>query len=151
MRRTIRDEGFTLIELLVVVVIIGILVAIAVPVYQRYSRNAWEKSVVSDIRGAITAVEQFRADHNAYPNTASLQPDDFFLEQYPSGPATTTKVTLSDSVMLTIWVNWPAGTSYRICARNAAGGYRRFLYDSVEGGSIRVRTVTNASVCAYTP
>ena len=65
-----NDEGFTLIELLVVVVIIGVLVAIAVPVYLNYRQGAADKSAQSDVRGAISAVEQYYTSNgNAYPAT----------------------------------------------------------------------------------
>src|SRR4051812_41345275 len=63
------DRGFTLIELLVVVVIIGVLVAIAVPTYLNYRKGAENKSAQSDVRSAITAVEQFYSDNNALPAT----------------------------------------------------------------------------------
>src|SRR4029079_5418028 len=59
------DRGFTMIELLVVVVIIGILVAIAVPVYLNYRKGAANKSAASDVRGAMTAVEQFYTDNGS--------------------------------------------------------------------------------------
>src|SRR3954449_898048 len=63
-----QDEGFTLIELLVVVVIIGVLVAIAVPVYLNYRQGAADKSAQSDVRGAVSAVEQYYTDNgNSYP------------------------------------------------------------------------------------
>ena len=62
------DRGFTLIELLVVVVIIGVLVAIAIPVYLNYRKGAANKSAQSDVRGAITAIEQYYTDNgNTYP------------------------------------------------------------------------------------
>jgi prepilin-type N-terminal cleavage/methylation domain-containing protein len=64
-----EDRGFTLIELLVVVVIIGILVAIAIPLYLNYKNGAENKSVQSDLRNAAPLVEQAFADAtpNAYP------------------------------------------------------------------------------------
>src|SRR3712207_9110898 len=64
------DEGFTLIELLVVVVIIGVLVAIAVPVYLNYRQGAADKSAQSDVRGAVSAIEQYYTNNgNKYPRS----------------------------------------------------------------------------------
>ena len=64
-RRT--DEGFTLIELLVVIIIIGILAAIAIPLFLSQRKQATEASMKSDLRTVANEMETYYVDNSAYP------------------------------------------------------------------------------------
>jgi type IV pilus assembly protein PilA len=145
-----QDEGFTLIELLVVVVIIGVLVAIAVPVYLNYRQGAADKSAQSDVRGAVSAVEQYYTDNtNKYPaGTIANQKTSFPL------PGTNPiQVTLSDNTELTYVAVAGTGTaantagSYLLCATNSGGTGKIYLYDSSKGGSVKAASVS-INTCA---
>jgi prepilin-type N-terminal cleavage/methylation domain-containing protein len=56
-----KDEGFTLVELMVVVLIIGILVAIAIPVFNSASAAARTKTCIANLRTLDGAVQQWKA------------------------------------------------------------------------------------------
>jgi type IV pilus assembly protein PilA len=60
------QAGFTLIELLVVIIIIGILLAIAIPSYIKFRDRANRSAAQANVRAAIPAVEAYYADNSTY-------------------------------------------------------------------------------------
>lgn len=98
LRRSCReDKGFTLIELLIVLAIIGILVAIGIPVYNTTMQNAAKKAHDSNLRMIDSAVQQFLAGQNDYPTEIGDLKTKGYMDEIPEIPALITSDLLKDT------------------------------------------------------
>ncbi len=85
-----KQEGFTLIELMVVILIIGILVAIAVPVFFAAQSNAQAGACKDNLRTIDSAIMQYSAANSGvYPAGSAELEGTYIRAPFPTCKAAT--------------------------------------------------------------
>jgi len=97
--RRSAPRGFTLIELLIVITIIGILVTLAQPSYQRAVTSAKEAALKENLFILRDVLDQYFADNSKYPASLQDLAEKGYIRRVPRDPVTGSAET---------WVGVPA-------------------------------------------
>ena len=121
-----REGGFTLIELLVVIIIIGILAAIAIPVFLNQRKKGYEASMKSDLRTVANEMETYFTDAQVYPAALTGTAPSVVV-----GTGGNT-VTLSAGNAVSVAASGPNGFCLSATSSKVTG--KTWYYNSIGGG-----------------
>jgi type IV pilus assembly protein PilA len=119
LERRRADDGFTLIELLAVILIMGILIAIAIPIYLEQRAKGYEGAAESDIGNLAEFEEIYLNDADTYGTIAEIE-------------AAEPTLKVSSGVTLSV-VRYDSSLGYCLSATHAEIS-QTYYYDSQGGG-----------------
>ncbi len=116
MRKLMSKKGFTLVELMIVVVIMGILVAVAVPVYGAVTKNAQKKACDSNIR-------IIKENLSSYQMTGGVDGGQLTWDQMATANTNSTFIALFDGNKLPTCPTDNKGYSFDVSQANGFAVY----------------------------
>ena len=134
-RRAKGEKGFTLVELLVVVIIIGILSAVAVPIYLNQRKAAWNSTIQSDVKNASLVVETaMTANNGKFDNgwAGTYSPGKAKLGTSDQERTSDQEITVSKDVTIVI-AKGADSNNYTITGTDSNSGTKQYTYDSANG------------------
>lgn len=174
---TERESGFTLIELLVVILIIGILAAIAIPMFLNQRKAAADASLKSDMKNMATAIETWQAQTRktakqmepglvnwnivlrdgdarfmgSVASTSTFHPSDFDPPTLSDGVAIGVTATQAIQGNLNGYciVGNVEGGNYQIDSSLGNNRPNSMFYDSLAGGLFDHEDLPDGGACRY--
>jgi general secretion pathway protein G len=87
-RTRMRESGFTLVELMIVMLIISVLAAVAIPMFEASLRNAREAALKEDLHVMRDAIDSYTMDKNKAPQSLDDLVQSGYLKKIPQDPFT---------------------------------------------------------------